>query len=73
MAVARALLKNAPVVIFDEATSGFDVESEVYLHDIILNEMTGKTVIIITHHYQNLKGMDRVYRIEEGEISEIYK
>ncbi len=71
LAVARALLKDAPIVILDEATSGFDVESDTYLHDVILHEMKEKTVIMITHHYENLVGMDRVYRLEEGRLTEL--
>jgi len=70
LAVARALLKDAPVVILDEATSGFDVESDAYLHDVIVNKMAGKSVIMITHHYGDLEGMDRVYRLEDGRIIE---
>ena len=70
LAVARALLKDAPIVILDEATSGFDVESDAYLHDVIVNQMAGKSVIMITHHYNNLKGLDRVYRLEDGRIVE---
>ena len=70
LAVARAILKDAPVVILDEATSGFDVESDAYLHDVILNQMQGKTVIMITHHYHNLEGMDQVWRLEEGKLKE---
>ncbi len=66
LAVARALLKDAPVVILDEATSGFDVESDAYLHDIIIKGMKEKTVIMITHRRENLAGMDRVYRLENG-------
>ncbi len=66
LAVARALLKDAPVVILDEATSGFDVESDAYLHQVIVNQMAGKSVIMITHHYENLAGMDRVYHLEDG-------
>lgn len=68
LAVARALLKDAPIVILDEATSGFDVESDAYLHHVIVNEMRDKTVLMITHHYENLEGMDRVYRLEGGKI-----
>lgn len=71
LAVARALLKDAPVVILDEATSGFDVESDAYLHDIIVNRMQGKSVIMITHHYHNLAGMDKVYRLEEGVLRQV--
>lgn len=66
LAVARALLKDAPIIILDEATSGFDVESRRYLHDVIMHEMKGKTVIMITHHYENLKGIDRIYKLENG-------
>ncbi len=69
LAVARALLKDAPIVILDEATSSFDVESDAYLHDIILHEMQDKTVVMITHHYENLEGMDRVYKLENGRLS----
>ena len=68
LAVARALLKDAPVVILDEATSGFDVESDAYLHEVILHQMQGKTVIMITHHYHNLEGMDQVWRLETGRL-----
>lgn len=68
LAVARALLKDASVVILDEATSGFDVESDAYLHDVILHQIQGKTVIMITHHYHNLEGMDQVWRLEGGKI-----
>ena len=70
LAVARALLKDAPVVILDEATSGFDVESDAYLHDVILHQMQGKTVIMITHHYHNLEGMDQVWRLEGGKVDD---
>ncbi|NBK79797.1 ABC transporter ATP-binding protein [bacterium D16-76] len=73
LAVARALLKDASVVILDEATSGFDVESDAYLHDIIVNQMQEKSVIMITHHYNNLEGMDRVYRLEDGVLSEVHE
>lgn len=71
LAVARALLRDAPVVILDEATSGFDVESDAYLHDVIVNQMAGKSVIMITHHYENLAGMDRVYLLENGVLREV--
>lgn len=68
LAVARALLRDAPIVILDEATSGFDVESDAYLHEVIVHQMQEKSVIMITHHYENLEGMDRVYRLEDGKL-----
>lgn len=70
LAVARALLKDAPIVILDEATSGYDVESNAYLHDVIVHQLAGKSVIMITHQYENLEGMDRVYQLKEGCITE---
>lgn len=69
LAVARALLKDSPIVILDEATSGFDVESDAYVHDIILNHMNDKTVVLITHHYEHLEGMDEVWKLEDGNLS----
>ncbi len=71
LAVARAIVKDSPIVILDEATSGFDVESDSYLHDIILNELVGKTVIMITHRYENLVGMERVYRLSDGRLEKL--
>lgn len=68
LAVARAIIKDAPIIILDEATSGYDVESDRYLYDMLQNELRDKTVISITHRYDNLKGMDRVYRLEEGRL-----
>jgi len=68
LAVARALLRDAPIVILDEATAGFDVESDTYLHGVIVHEMREKSVIMITHHYEHLEGMDRVYRLEDGRL-----
>lgn len=56
-------------MILDEATSGFDVESDAYVHDIILNHMNDKTVVLITHHYEHLEGMDEVWKLEDGNLS----
>lgn len=69
LAVARAIIKDAPIIILDEATSGYDVESDQYLFKILQQELRDKTVISITHRYDNLKGMDRVYRLEEGKLA----
>ena len=73
IAVARAIVKDSPIVILDEATSGYDVESDSYLHDVILNELKNKSVIMITHRYDNLEGMDKVYRLSEGRLVEMNK
>lgn len=52
----------------DEATSGFDVEPDAYLHDVILNQIQSKAALMITHHYHNLEGMDHVWRLEDGNL-----
>lgn len=68
LAVARAMIKDAPIIILDEATSGYDVESDKYLYEILKNKLKGKTVIFITHRYDNLSKMARVYKLEEGRL-----
>ena len=73
IAVARAMIKGAPYIIFDEATTGFDIESEKYLQQIIKSGVNGKTLIMITHNYQYLEDMDHVYQLENGKIYEIAK
>lgn len=70
LAMARAILKNAPILILDEATSSCDVESDAYLHDVLVNQTFEKTVIMITHHYENLEGMDRIYRLQDGKLEQ---
>ena len=62
----RALLKDAPVMLFDEASSGFDVEANEYLYKIITEEMPEKSVIFITHHYDKLEKFDKVYLVKDG-------
>lgn len=71
LAVARALLRDTPYIILDEATSGFDVSSDRYLHEMIINELKEKTIILVTHRYTNLEGMDRIYQIEKGKALRI--
>ena len=58
--------KIAPIVILDEATTGFDTESRTYLHEMITSQMKEKTVLLITHHYEELDGFDKIYRLENG-------
>lgn len=70
LAIARALLNDSPVYIFDEATSNIDVESE---NDImrLIHELSGeKTVILISHRLANVTGSDNIYVIENGSIAE---
>ncbi len=70
IAIARAILKNAPILILDEATSALDSESEMAIQAALQDLMQGKTVIAIAHRLSTLRAMDRIIVIERGEIRE---
>lgn len=69
IALARALLKNAPVIILDEATTGLDSVSEMYVYKYIESMVEkGVTVLLIAHRLSSLKKADTIYIIEEGTV-----
>ena len=70
IAIARAILKEAPILILDEATSALDSESERLIQDSLLTLMQGKTVIAIAHRLSTIAHMDRVLVFENGQIVE---
>ena len=70
IAIARAVLKDAPILIFDEATSSLDSESEKYIQSSLKNLMQNKTVIAIAHRLSTLREMDRIIVLENGQIVE---
>ncbi|HVN20779.1 MAG TPA: ABC transporter ATP-binding protein [Dongiaceae bacterium] len=71
LAIARALLKNAPVLILDEATSALDSESEALVQSALHNLMSGRTVFVIAHRLSTVRRADRIVVIDNGTISEI--
>ncbi|HUA14274.1 MAG TPA: ABC transporter ATP-binding protein [Verrucomicrobiae bacterium] len=71
LAIARALLKNAPILILDEATSALDSESEALVQSALHNLMTGRTVFVIAHRLSTVRRADRIMVIENGAISDI--
>lgn len=71
LAIARAILKNAPILILDEATSALDVESEQYVQAALANLMKGRTVFVIAHRLSTVRRATRIAVIENGQITEI--
>ena len=71
LALARALLHNSPIYIFDEATSNIDAESENKIMEQISYLTETKTVILISHRLANLVGADKIYVMEQGSVSEV--
>jgi ATP-binding cassette, subfamily B, bacterial len=70
IAIARAFLKNAPILILDEATSALDSESEVAVQKALSALMEGKTVFAIAHRLSTLREMDRILVFKDGQIVE---
>ncbi len=71
IAIARALLKNAPILILDEATSALDSESEALVQSALHNLMVGRTVVVIAHRLSTVRRADRIVVIEDGRIADI--
>ncbi len=71
LAIARAILKNAPILILDEATSALDTESESLVQTALANLMQGRTVFVIAHRLSTVRRATRIAVIERGTISEI--
>lgn len=71
IAIARALLKNAPILILDEATSALDSESESLVQVALQNLMTGRTVFVIAHRLSTVRRADRIVVIENGRIADV--
>jgi subfamily B ATP-binding cassette protein MsbA len=71
LAIARAILKNAPVLILDEATSSLDAESESLVQAALANLMEGRTVVVIAHRLGTIRRANRIAVLEEGRITAI--
>ena len=70
IAIARALLKNAPILILDEATSALDSESEALVQSALQNLMAGRTVVVIAHRLSTVRRADRIVVLENGVITD---
>ena len=70
IAIARAFLKNAPLLILDEATSSLDGESEETIREALEDLMRGRTVIAIAHRLSTLRNFDRILVLRKGRLIE---
>jgi ATP-binding cassette, subfamily B, bacterial MsbA len=70
IAIARAILKDSPILILDEATSELDAESEMYVQKALANLMVGRTTFVIAHRLATVRRADKILVLEEGQIRE---
>ena len=71
IAIARAFLKNPPILILDEATSDLDAESEFMIQQALAELMRGRTVLVIAHRLATVRNADRIVVVHEGRIAEV--
>jgi subfamily B ATP-binding cassette protein MsbA len=70
ISIARALLKNAPILILDEATSSLDTEAEIEVQEALDNLMKGRTTLVIAHRLSTIRNADRIIALVNGQIIE---
>ena len=70
ISIARALLKDAPIVLLDEATASLDVENETKVQDALSRLLVGKTVLVIAHRMRTVEAADKIIVLSEGTVAE---
>jgi subfamily B ATP-binding cassette protein MsbA len=71
IAIARAFLKNAPILLLDEPTSALDTESEAQVQAALARLMAGRTTLIIAHRLSTVRGADRIYVLDGGRVADV--
>ena len=71
IAIARALLKDAPILILDEATSSLDSKSERLVHQALERLMNGRTTLIIAHRLSTIREVDQIITLRDGRVNEV--
>lgn len=71
LSIARALIKDAPIICLDEPTAALDVKSENYIRDSLTQMIQGKTVVMVTHRKPLLDLMDIIYVLDEGQLTDV--
>jgi ATP-binding cassette subfamily B protein len=70
ISIARAFLKDAPIILLDEATASLDVENETFIQESLSRLVKDKTVIIIAHRMRTVAGADKIVVLKEGKVDE---
>ena len=70
IAIARAILKDAPILVLDEATSALDSESESLIQEALLRLLHGRTSIVVAHRLSTISSLDRIIVLDNGQIIE---
>ena len=70
ISIARALLKDAPIVLLDEATASLDVENETKVQGALSRLLQGKTVLVIAHRMRTVAGADHIVGLEDGHVAQ---
>ena len=70
ISIARAFLKNAPIILLDEATASLDVENETAIQEALSRLIRNKTVLIIAHRMRTVSGADKIVVLKDGAVAE---
>ena len=70
ISIARALLKDAPIILLDEATASLDVENETKVQEALSRLLAGKTVLVIAHRMRTVEAADKIVVLAEGRVAE---